>query len=99
MRKNWPKIYKLFSAINNVLQRSRADRVRAALFPETVESKNVPPNLQTNLNVPTAIQYLSPACLELRDAIADIINYQLDADFAEKFIPEIIKLLGDPVSN
>lgn len=84
------------TAINEELQRSRADRVRAALFPETVGDPSKIPSLQMHRDVPTAIQFLSPPCLELRDAIADIINYQLDADFAQKFIPEIVKLLGDP---
>ncbi len=38
---------------------------------------------------------LAPAARELKDAIADIVAYALDADFAEKFIPQICKLLAD----
>lgn len=80
---------------------TRAQRVRAAMFPETVtNTKKPPPPFELPVLDPskpmTALQTLAEPSQELKNAIADIINYQIDADFAQKFVPEIIKLLADP---
>ena len=44
----------------------------------------------------TALQMLAEPSQQLKSAIEDIVNYQLDVDFVVKFVPEIIKLLADP---
>ncbi len=88
-------------AINAKLNHTRATRVRAALFPESFsrqEDNDALLDLRTSLTdqqqAATVLKLATPA-RELKEALADLINYMHDADFAEKFIPEIIKLLGD----
>ena len=82
--------------INKELTKTRSQRVRAAMFPETLDDpESLLPATQLHYDAPTAIQILSEPSRDLKDAIADLIAYQLDADFAAKFIPEITRLLGD----
>lgn len=79
---------------------TRSQRVRAAMFPETLEdigsdtTEQQTPSKVLN-GRPTAIQRLAGPSQMLKTAIVDLINYLDDATAAQKSIPEIIKLLND----
>ncbi|XP_041374475.1 catenin beta-like [Gigantopelta aegis] len=81
--------------ISAQLSHTRSQRVRAAMFPESLpEGVQIP---QTNLHPdqPTAVQRLSEPSQMLKHAVVNLINYQDDADLATRAIPELIKLLND----
>ena len=65
------------------------------MFPETLADPDGVPFVQSDPGRPPAIQLLAEPSQQLKDAIVDIINYQIDVDFAQKFAPEITKLLAD----
>uniref|UniRef100_A0A673NLF4 Junction plakoglobin b n=1 Tax=Sinocyclocheilus rhinocerous TaxID=307959 RepID=A0A673NLF4_9TELE len=70
---------------------TRAQRVRAAMFPETI----VEGEMQSNPDQPTNVQRLAEPSQLLKTAIVHLINYQDDADLATRAIPELTKLLAD----
>ncbi|KOB76570.1 Catenin [Operophtera brumata] len=70
-------------------------RVRAAMFPETLEEGIEIPSTQLDPAQPTAVQRLSEPSQMLKHAVVNLINYQDDADLATRAIPELIKLLND----
>jgi catenin beta 1 len=65
------------------------------MFPETLTDPDGVPFVQISPERPAAIQFLAEPSQQLKDAVVDIINYQIDVDFAAKFVPEITKLLAD----
>ncbi len=73
--------------------------MRAALYPETFDSVAAADDEILSAayvqDGQSAVMRLAPEARELKDAIADIVAYMIDADFADKFVPEIAKLLGD----
>ncbi|XP_067869764.1 catenin beta-1-like [Heterodontus francisci] len=77
------------------LASTRGQRVRAAIFPETLESgihilsTRMDPGQETN------VQKLSESSQMLKAAIVQLINYQDDAELATRAIPELTKLLND----
>lgn len=77
------------------LSMTRAQRVRAAMFPETllegsaILSTQIDPSQQTN------VQKLAEPSQQLKAAIVHLINYQDDAELATRAIPELTKLLND----
>ncbi|XP_067281995.1 junction plakoglobin [Pseudorasbora parva] len=74
---------------------TRAQRVRAAMFPETlVEGETVLPT-QSNPDQPTNVQRLAEPSQLLKTAIVHLINYQDDAELATRAVPELTKLLAD----
>lgn len=90
------------NSINAQLSSTRAQRIRAAIFPETLEdgsSDGVPPppipSTQFVNGQPTAVQKLSEPSQLLKNAVIDIINYKEDAEITEKALPELIRLLND----
>ncbi|CAK9819342.1 Armadillo segment polarity protein [Anthophora quadrimaculata] len=77
------------------LNHTRAQRVRAAMFPSTLEEGIEIPSTQFDPDQPTAVQRLAEPSQMLKHAVVNLINYQDDADLATRAIPELIKLLND----
>ncbi|CAF0723752.1 unnamed protein product [Brachionus calyciflorus] len=83
--------------INMQLNQTRSQRIRAAMFPESLEDYGF---IQQNSNPPnmgrlSAVQRLAQPTQQLKSAIINLINYQEDADVTIRAIPELIKLLND----
>ncbi|KAJ8683437.1 hypothetical protein QAD02_019229 [Eretmocerus hayati] len=74
---------------------TRSQRVRAAMFPETLEEGIEIPSTQFDPAQPTAVQRLSEPSQMLKHAVVNLINYQDDAELATRAIPELVKLLND----
>ena len=81
--------------MNQQLNTTRSQRVRAAMFPETLEEGIEIPSTQLDPTQPTAVQRLAEPSQMLKHAVVNLINYQDDADLATRAIPELIKLLND----
>ncbi|XP_058790145.1 armadillo segment polarity protein-like isoform X2 [Phymastichus coffea] len=81
--------------MNQQLSHTRSQRVRAAMFPETLEEGIEIPSTQFDPAQPTAVQRLSEPSQMLKHAVVNLINFQDDADLATRAIPELIKLLND----
>ncbi|XP_021931264.1 armadillo segment polarity protein-like isoform X2 [Zootermopsis nevadensis] len=81
--------------MNQQLSQTRSQRVRAAMFPETLEEGIEIPSTQFDSAQPTAVQRLAEPSQMLKHAVVNLINYQDDADLATRAIPELIKLLND----
>ncbi|EFA10737.2 armadillo segment polarity protein isoform X1 [Tribolium castaneum] len=81
--------------MNNQLNQTRSQRVRAAMFPETLDEGIEIPSTQFDPSHQTAVQRLSEPSQMLKHAVVNLINYQDDADLATRAIPELIKLLND----
>ncbi|XP_029177909.1 armadillo segment polarity protein isoform X2 [Nylanderia fulva] len=81
--------------MNQQLSHTRSQRVRAAMFPETLEEGVEIPSTQFDPAQPTAVQRLAEPSQMLKHAVVNLINYQDDADLATRAIPELIKLLND----
>ncbi|XP_074518238.1 junction plakoglobin a [Halichoeres trimaculatus] len=74
---------------------TRAARVRAAMFPETVEVSTNILSTQTDPSQMTNVQKLAEPSQLLKEAIVHLINYQDDAELASRAMPELTKLLND----
>lgn len=81
--------------MNAQLSQTRSQRVRAAMFPETLEEGINIPSTQFDPQTQTAVQRLAEPSQMLKHAVVNLINYQDDADLATHAIPELIKLLND----
>lgn len=81
--------------MNQQLNTTRSQRVRAAMFPETLEEGVEIPTTQFSQQQPTAVQRLSEPSQMLKHAVVNLINYQDDADLATRAVPELVKLLND----
>merc|ERR1740123_1114827 len=81
--------------MNQQLNPTRSQRVRAAMFPETLDEGLEIRSTQLDPAQPTAVQRLSEPSQMLKHAVVNLINYQDDADLATRAIPELIKLLND----
>src|SRR5699024_1673472 len=81
--------------MNQQLNQTRSQRVRAAMFPETLDEGMEIPSTQFDPNQATSVQRLSEPSQMLKHAVVNLINYQDDADLATRAIPELIKLLND----
>jgi len=81
--------------MNVELNVTRSQRVRAAMFPETLDEGVEIPSTQYDPGQPTAVQRLAEPSQMLKHAVVNLINYQDDADLATRAIPELIKLLND----
>merc|ERR1712223_306336 len=81
--------------MNQQLNQTRSQRVRAAMFPETLEDGIEIPSTQVDPREPTAVQRLAEPSQMLKHAVVNLINHQDDADLATRAIPELIKLLND----
>ncbi|KAM6939547.1 junction plakoglobin-like [Xenentodon cancila] len=74
---------------------TRAQRVRAAMFPETLEANTTILSTQTDPTQMTNVQRLAEPSQMLKTAIIHLINYQDDAELATRAVPELTKLLND----
>jgi catenin beta 1 len=81
--------------MNQQLNQTRSQRVRAAMFPETLDEGIQIPSTQIHPDQPTAVQRLAEPSQMLKHAVVNLINYQDDADLATRAIPELTKLLND----
>lgn len=81
--------------MNDQLNQTRSQRVRAAMFPETLDEGIQIPSTQMHPDQPTAVQRLAEPSQMLKHAVVNLINYQDDADLATRAIPELTKLLND----
>lgn len=77
------------------LNQTRSQRVRTAMFPETMDEGMEIPSTQFDPNQATSVQRLAEPSQMLKHAVVNLINYQDDADLATRAIPELIKLLND----
>jgi hypothetical protein len=89
-------------SMNAQLNSTRAQRIRAAIFPETLEDGTNEIPMHTSMpsthfvnGHATAVQKLSEPSQLLKNAVIDIINYKDDAEITEKALPELIRLLND----
>ncbi|KTF72724.1 hypothetical protein cypCar_00047879, partial [Cyprinus carpio] len=74
---------------------TRAQRVRAAMFPETIVEGETVLTAQSSPDQPTNVQRLAEPSQLLKTAIVHLINYQDDAELATRAVPELTKLLAD----
>uniref|UniRef100_A0A8C6TMA1 Junction plakoglobin a n=1 Tax=Neogobius melanostomus TaxID=47308 RepID=A0A8C6TMA1_9GOBI len=74
---------------------TRTQRIRAAMFPETLEEGTTILSTQTDPSQMTNVQRLAEPSQMLKTAIIHLINYQDDADLATRAVPELTKLLND----
>ncbi|KAG8015157.1 Junction plakoglobin [Nibea albiflora] len=74
---------------------TRAQRVRAAMFPETLEAGTTILSTQIDQSQMTNVQKLAEPSQMLKTAIIHLINYQDDAELATRAVPELTKLLND----
>lgn len=81
--------------MNQQLTHTRAQRIRMAMFPETLDEGLEIPSTQIEPSQPTAVQRLAEPSQMLKAAVSNLIHYQNDADLATRAIPELIKLLND----
>lgn len=72
--------------MNQQLSQTRSQRVRAAMFPETLEEGIEIPSTQFDPAQPTAVQRLAEPSQMLKYAVVNLINYQDDADLATRYI-------------
>ena len=63
--------------MNAQLSQTRTQRVRAAMFPETLETGTTFPYPQLDPNNPTAVQRLSEPSQMLKQAVTGLVNYQV----------------------
>jgi catenin beta 1 len=85
--------------LNNDLVRTRADRLRAAMCPETLDDGASYVDTQYEEGEPTCVQRLAEPSQLLKEAIIMIIHYQDDVDVTAVAIPELIRLLQDDDQN
>ncbi len=84
--------------INQQLNQTRSQRIRAAMFPESLEDYGYVTTQNGSISTTlkhTAVQRLAQPSQMLKTAIVHLINYQEDAEITAKAIPELIKLLSD----
>lgn len=74
---------------------TRAQRVRQAMFPETMVEGTTILSTQMDPSQQTNVQKLAEPSQMLKTAIIHLINYQDDAELATRAVPELTKLLND----
>ena len=70
-------IFNTVSDVNQQLNQTRSQRVRAAMFPETMEEGMAIPSTQMHPDQPTAVQRLAEPSQMLKHAVVNLINYQV----------------------
>ncbi|XP_039980221.1 junction plakoglobin isoform X3 [Xiphias gladius] len=74
---------------------TRAQRVRAAMFPETLVEGEAAMPIQSDPSQQSNVQRLAEPSQLLKTAIVHLIHYQDDAELATRAVPELTKLLAD----
>ena len=86
----------LVNGFHGELSATRAQRIRAAIFPEIFPEEAINGHSAAMFNGHgSAVQKLSEPSQLLKNAVIDIINYKEDAELTEKALPELIRLLND----
>lgn len=67
--------------MNQQLNQTRSQRVRAAMFPETLDEGMEIPSTQFDPQQPTAVQRLAEPSQMLKHAVVNLINYQVCLGF------------------
>ena len=62
--------------MNAQLNQTRSQRIRAAMFPETLDEGMEIPTTQFDSTQPTAVQRLAEPSQMLKHAVVNLINYQ-----------------------
>lgn len=81
--------------MNQHLSQTQPQRVRAAMFPESMEEGLPIPSAKLHPDQVTSVQRLAEPSQTLKHAVVNLINYQDDAELASVAIPELTKLLND----
>lgn len=82
--------------LNGQMSITRAQRIRAAIFPEIFPEGMINGDSAATFNGHgSAVQKLSEPSQLLKNAVIDIINYKEDAEVTEKALPELLRLLND----
>lgn len=63
--------------MNQQLSQTRSQRIRAAMFPETLDEGIEIPSTQFNQGQPTNVQQLAEPSQMLKHAVVNLINYQV----------------------
>jgi hypothetical protein len=63
--------------MNAQLNQTRSQRIRAAMFPETLDEGMEIPSTQFDTTQPTAVQRLAEPSQMLKHAVVNLINYQV----------------------
>lgn len=84
-----------YQAVHDQFVSTRSQRIKQAMFPETLAEGEGIPSTQFDSTSATAVQRLAEPSLMLKQAVVNLINYQDDADLATRAIPELTKLLND----
>ena len=88
----WNKYYKNYFPFF-IIKRTRAQRIRAAIFPETLkDGGNKQIQLSTKIDKPSDVQRLAAPSQMLNTAVLDQIKY-VDEAIASQANPETLKLL------
>lgn len=85
----------MFLDIGNQYFSTRGQRVRAAMFPETMDEGTEIPATQLTEEELTAVEKLAEPSQLLKHAVSNIVNYQSDAENAVRIIPDLIRWLQD----
>lgn len=72
--------------MNQQLTQTRSQRVRAAMFPETLDEGLEIPSTQYDPAQPTAVQRLAEPSQMLKHAVVNLINYQVRAVMGYKLM-------------
>lgn len=67
--------------MNSQLSQTRSQRVRAAMFPETLEEGIEIPSTQFDQGQATAVQRLAEPSQMLKHAVVNLINYQVPSTY------------------
>ena len=67
-----------FADMNVQLNQTRSQRVRAAMFPETLEEGFQIPSTQIHRDQSTAVQRLAEPSQMMKHAVVNLINYQVN---------------------
>lgn len=82
--------------MNRQINSARAHRIRAAIFPESIdENEELNTNPVNTAISNSSVQRLTEPAQILKHAVANLINYRDDTEFASKALPELIKLLNE----
>ena len=76
--------------MNQQLNQTRSQRVRAAMFPETLDEGMEIPSTQFDPQQPTAVQRLAEPSQMLKHAVVNLINYQVCDSFLYYWVSSLI---------
>eukprot|EP00094_Tigriopus_californicus_P012431 TCALIF_12016-PB protein Name:"Similar to arm Armadillo segment polarity protein (Aedes aegypti)" AED:0.30 eAED:0.30 QI:68/1/0.5/1/1/1/2/0/303 len=85
----------VWHAINTKVDQTRSDRIRRALFPETLNQSEINNILHLRIHpeVPSALEQLSQPAQDLKFAIEELLEYVHDVELATKIASEVTNLL------